>query len=256
MPQQRRDQPAKKRLLAIGVSKGFQHDSMSYAMGTLWKLGNETGLWETFIRTDTEWITKKENRQRNRRNLNDFDAVFFYTSGELDMDEEQKAALLSFVRDDGKGFIGGHGAAITFYEWPEYGEMIGGYFDQHPWRQKVRINVEDRTFPATRHFPPQFEINDEIFQFRAPYSRDKVRVLMSLDTTSVDLNHKLVRRTDKDFALVWAREYGKGRVFFSALGHFNEVYDRPDIQKMFVEGVKWAMGMVPGDATPRPRPAK
>src|SRR5574340_984453 len=124
--------PRKKRLLAIGASKGFQHDSISYALGTLWKLGNETGLWETFIRTDTQLITKQEIKKNNMKNLNYFDAVYFYTTGELDMDEQQKKDLLSFVHDDGKGFIGGHSAADTFYKWPEYGDMIGAYFDLHP----------------------------------------------------------------------------------------------------------------------------
>lgn len=247
--------PKKKRLLAVGASKGFQHDSISYALGTLWKLGHETGLWETYIRTDTELITKKQTKRNNMKNLDYFDAVFFYTTGELDMDEEQKAALISFVRDDGKGFIGGHSAADTFYKWPEYGKMVGAYFDLHPWHQKVRVNVEDRSFPATRHLPPQIEIVDEIYQFK-DYSRDDVRVLMSIDTSSVDLKHKMVKRTDNDFALVWVKNYGKGRVFFNALGHEDQVYDRPDIQKLFIEGVKWAMGMTPGDATPRPKPAR
>lgn len=249
------NQTRKKRLLAIGASEGFQHDSISYALGTLWKLGQETGLWETWIRTDTQLITKKDVKRNNQKNLNYFDAIYFYTTGELKLDEEQRAALLSFVRDDGKGFIGGHSAADTFYQWPEFGEMLGAYFDLHPWHQKVRINVEDRTFPATRHFPPRIELVDEMYQFKAPYSRGKVRVLMSIDTSSVDLNAKMVKRTDRDFALVWVKNYGKGRVFFNALGHRNEVYDRPDIQKLFIEGIKWTMGLVEGDATPRPRPA-
>lgn len=251
-PQAQQNKPRKKRLLAIGASKGFQHDSISYALGTLWKLGNETGLWETYIRTDTELVTKQPVKKFNRKDLNYFDAVYFYTTGELELDEQQKKDLLSFVRDDGKGFIGGHSAADTLYKWPEYGEMIGAYFDLHPWHQEVRINVEDRNFPITAHFPPKISVHDEIYQFK-DYSRDKVRVLMSIDTSSVDLKAKMVKRTDGDFAMAWVKNYGKGRVFFNALGHDNEVYDRPDIQKMFIEGVKWVMGMTSGDATPRPR---
>lgn len=244
--------PRKKRLLAIGASKGFQHDSISHALGTLWKLGIETGLWDTYIRTDTELITKQDIRKGNRKNLNYFDAVYFYTTGELDMDEQQKKDLLSFVRDDGKGFIAGHSAADTFYKWPEYGEMIGAYFDLHPWHTKVRVNVEDRTFPATRHLPPQFEIYDEIYQFK-DWSRDKCRVLASIDTSSVDLKAKMVKRTDKDFALMWVKKYGKGRVFFNALGHDLEAYDRPDMKQVWIEAVKWVMGMTEGDTTPLPK---
>ncbi len=141
-------QTKKKRLLAIGASKGFQHDSISQAMGTLWKLGQETGLWDTYIRTDTQLITKKK-LTGNAKNIDYFDAVFFYTTGELDLDDEQKAALLSFVRDDGKGFLGGHSAPDCLYKWPEYGEMLGGYFDQHPWNTfPAPILVEDRGIPA------------------------------------------------------------------------------------------------------------
>lgn len=250
--QTQKNGPRKKRLLAIGASKGFQHDSISYALGTLWKLGNESGLWETYIRTDTQLITKKK-LGGNAKNLDYFDAIYFYTTGELDLDEEQKAALISFVKDDGKGFIGGHSAGDTLYKWPEYGDMIGGYFDGHPWHQQVRVTVEDRNFPAMKHLPAFFDITDEIYTFR-DWSRDKVRVLASLDTNSVEMNAK-VKRTDKDFALIWVKKYGKGRVFFDALGHENQVYDRPDMQKVMLEGVKWVMGMTEGDTTPLPRRA-
>lgn len=231
----------RKRLLFIGESKGFQHDSVSYAAGVLWKLGRETGLWDTFIRTDSEWLTKKK-LANGARNLDDFDAVFFFTSGSLAMDESQKADLLSFVRDDGKGFLAAHSATDTFYDWPEYGEMIGAYFDDHPWTQEVGINVEDPGHPAVAHFGPRFTITDEIYQFRAPYSRDKVHVLMSVDTSTVDLSNPRVKRTDGDFAVTWVRDYGRGRVFYSSLGHAEQVWGRPDIQKMWVEAVRWAMG--------------
>ncbi len=242
--------PQKKRLLVIGASQGYEHDSAPYAMGTLWRLGQETGLWETYLRTDTACITKKK-REKNGKNLNDFDAVYFYTTGELAMDEEQKQALLSFVHDDGKGFIGGHTGTDTLFTWPAYGDMIGGYFDQHPWHQEARINIEDGKFPGMRQFGPQFVINDEIYQLKN-YSREKVRVLMSLDTTSVDLTKPGVHRTDKDFPVAWARMYGKGRVFSCTLGHEQAVYDRPDIQRMYVEAIKWAMGLTEADVTPRP----
>jgi hypothetical protein len=82
-----------------------------------------------------------------------------------------------------------------------------------------------------------------------------VRVLMSLDTRSVDLTKKNVHRTDGDFAVTGVRDYGKGRVFYSSLGHEEQVWDRADIQQMWLEAVKWAMGMTQGNATPRPKPA-
>src|ERR1700732_210321 len=87
------------------------------------------------VRTDTQLITKKKLAAGNAKNLDYFDAIYLYTTGELPLDDEQKASLLSFVHDDGKGIIGGHSAIDTLYKWPEYGEMMGAYFDNHPWGQ-------------------------------------------------------------------------------------------------------------------------
>jgi type 1 glutamine amidotransferase len=239
----------KKKLLAIGMSAGYQHESVSDALGTLYELGQETGLWDTFMHTDVRPITKKRLPD-NAKNLDYFDAVFFMTSGELPMDDQQKADLLSFVKEDGKGFLGAHNATDTFYKWPEYGEMIGGYFDGHPWNQfDATIKVEDPDFPAMKPFPPTFHLMDEIYQTK-DFSRSRVRVLMSLDTSNVDLKEQGVHTTDLPIA--WARNYGKGRVFYCGLGHRQEVWQRKDIRQMWTEAVKWAMGLTDGDATPRP----
>lgn len=246
----------KKRLLAIGESKGFQHDSVTAGVATMWKLGRDTGLWDTYIRTDCELITKKKPSRNNMKNLDYFDAVYFFTTGELAMDDSQKADLLSFVRDDGKGFIGGHTSIDTFYKWPEYGDMVGAYFDGHPWNTfEAPIIVEDREFPATRHFPPTFTIRDEIYQCSNLYDRSKVRVLMRLDENKLDLARKGVKRTDKDFAVAWAKSYGKGRVFWTTLGHLDEVYENADVQKMYAEAIKWAMGITDAGVQSHPKPA-
>src|SRR5947207_1788710 len=169
----------RKHLLVLGEEKGYRHEAVSHAMATIERLGNETGLWDTTIRTDTEVLTKKK-LEYNAKNLNDFDAVLFYTGGEPPMEASQKSDLLSFVHDDGKGFIGVHSATITFTEWPEYGEMIGGYFDEHPWGTfQAPILVEDPTFPGMQQWPRAFTLNDEIYQMKN-FSRDNTRVLMRL----------------------------------------------------------------------------
>jgi len=245
--------PGKKKLLAIGEEKGYRHESVSHALATIERLGRETGLWDTTIRTDTEALTKRK-LEYNAKNLNDFDAVLFYTGGDLEMDDQQKADFLSFVHDDGKGFIGVHSATITFTHWPEFGEMIGGYFDEHPWGTfDAPIIVEDPNFPGMQQFPHAFVITDEIYQVKN-FSREQSRVLMRLDATKLDLANPRVHRADHDFAVTWAKTYGKGRVYYSTLGHREENWDRPDIQKMYTEAIKWAMRLVDGDATPRPLP--
>jgi len=139
---------SREQLLAIGEQKGYRHEAVSHALATIERLGHESGLWDTSIRTDTEALTKKK-LEFNAKNLNDFDAVLFFTGGELEMDAQQKADLLSFIHDDGRGFVGVHSATITFISWPEYGDMIGGYFDEHPWGTfDAPIIVEDRGFPG------------------------------------------------------------------------------------------------------------
>ena len=244
-------QPHRKQLLAIGEQKGYRHEAVSHALSTIERLGHDSGLWDTTIRTDTEALTKKK-LEYNAKNLNDFDAVLFFTGGELEMDAQQKSDFLSFIRDDGKGFVGVHSATITFTSWPEYGEMIGGYFDEHPWGTfDAPVIVEDPSFPGMRQWPRSFILRDEVYQIK-DYSRDKVRVLMRLDPTKLDLKNKNVHRADGDFAVSWAKTYGKGRVFYSSLGHVTENWDNPAFQKMYIEAIKWALGIIDADATPRP----
>jgi len=245
--------PPDKHLLIIAEEKGYRHEAVSHAIATIERLGRESALWTTTIRTDTEALTKKK-LEYNAKNLNDFDAVLFYTGGDLEMTPEQKSAFLSFVHDDGKGFIGVHSATITFTSWPEYGEMIGGYFDEHPWGTfDAPILVEGANFPGMQQWPKSFVLKDEIYQVKN-YSRDNLRVLMRLDPGKLDLNNPKVHRKDRDFAVTWAKTYGKGRVYYSTLGHVEQNWDDPRLQKMYVEAIKWAMGLTNGDATPRPLP--
>ena len=252
--------PSKKKVLCIGQVKGFQHDSVTYGLASIWKWGQETGLYDTYIRTDCELVTKKE-LPNNAKNLDWFDAVVFYTTGELDMDDSQKADLLSFVRDDGKGFVGVHSAPDTFYKWPEYGEMIGGYFDGHPWNTfKAPIVIEDPNSPMTKHFKAgEIVVNDEIYQVR-DWSRDKVRVLMRLNEDKLDLTNETIKprikRADKDWAVTWIKSYGKGRVFYSTLGHTYEAWDNKNVAKMYLEGVKWALGLTEANTSSHSKPAK
>jgi type 1 glutamine amidotransferase len=132
--------------------------------------------------------------------------------------------------------------------------MIGGYFDGHPWGEfDAPLVVEDARFPGMRHLPGRFVLKDEIYQIK-DFSRDNVRVLLKLDAGKVDLSRKSIHRKDGDFPVIWARNYGKGRVLYNGLGHSPDVWNRPEIQKMWVEMVEWSLGILPGDATPRPAP--
>jgi type 1 glutamine amidotransferase len=170
--------------------------------------------------------------------LKEVDAIWFYTTGELLLSETQKEALLAFVRS-GKGFGGCHCATDTLYKWQAYGELIGAYFDGHPWHQKVTVLVEDKNHASTKHLGDSFVITDEIYQFRGPYDRNKLHVLMKLDLTGL----KPGKRSDNDNALAWTNTYGNGRVFYTALGHRDEVWRDPRFQQHVVGGLRYMFGL-------------
>jgi uncharacterized protein len=235
------------------VRNGYQHESITHALSTIERLGWESGLYDTIIRTDSQPITKQPitfktgtgiatGEQFLARNLNYFDAIFFFGVREIDLTPEQKADLMSFVRDDGKGFVVTHAGATAFFSWPEFGEMLGGRFDEHPWGiVDARVVVEDKTSPMTRHLPSSFVVNDEHYQLK-DFARDKLHVLARLDPGTLNLKAPLVHRKDADFPVAWTKTYGKGRVFYSTLGHHRELWDEPWMQKMYFEALKWAIG--------------
>jgi type 1 glutamine amidotransferase len=101
-----------------------------------------------------------------------------------------------------------------------------------------------------RHLPSRWLVRDELYQIK-DFSRDRIRVLAHLDASKLDLTKPLVHRTDGDFPVAWAKLYGKGRVFYSVLGHDAESWDNPMLQQMYFNAVRWALGLVDGDATPR-----
>lgn len=235
-------QAAPRRILYVTHSAGFRHDSIATSRQALESIAaRSSGTLEVVSTEDLSLLSAE--------NLRNFDVVFFFTSGELALTERQKQDFLAFVRD-GKAFGGAHSATDTLYGWAEYGDLIGGYFDGHPWAQEARIDIEDSAHPTMKDLSSPFRVTEEIYQFR-DFSRDRVRVLMTLDTSSVDLKAPGVNRTDGDFALAWCRNYGRGRVFYTALGHFDETWNDPRFQSMLLNALLWLAGDVPGDAAPR-----
>ncbi len=264
LPQGYRRPPSNRKQVLIWCDMqggGAYHESVSHAMAVIERLGRESGLYDAYIRTDSQFVTKQNSTVkadgrdwRVGKNLNSFDAIFFYGMREIPLTDQQKADLMSFIKEDGKGFVAAHTADTAFMDWPEFGEMLGARFDGHPWGViEAPIIVEDPNFPAMKGFPPVFPIRDEIYQAK-DFSRDKIRVLLRLDTSKVDMKHAGVHRTDGDFPQAWAKTYGKGRVFFCAFGHETELWDQPAIQTMWLEAIKWSLGLTNADITPRPMP--
>lgn len=243
----------KKLLLIADVQSGFHHDSISHAAAVIERLGRESGAYMTMIRTDSQLVTRKPivgvgarygGRPVNARTLDYYDAIFFLGSGEGTLSAEQKADLLSFVRDDGKGFIGGHAATIGFYDWPEYGELIGGFMDSEYPVSGMQVVTDDMTFPGAAAFGKSFFYPDQFPVLKAPYAPGKVHVIMRLDASKMDATQK-ARRPDGDFPIVWTKSYGKGRVFSSSFGHPDASWDDPKVQQLYLEGIKWAIAGSP-----------
>jgi uncharacterized protein len=263
-PSARRLPPMKHVLAWADVRNGYQHEAISHALATIERLGRESGLYDTWIRTDSQLVTKQPitfktgtgiatGEQFLAHNLNDFDAIFFFGVREIEITPEQKADLLSFVKDDGKGFVAAHSGATAFFSWPEFGAMLGGRFDEHPWGiTDATVVVDDPGFPAMKGFPLISVRNDEHYQLK-DFSRDRVRVLAHLDASKLDLRKPLVHRTDGDFPVAWAHEYGKGRVFYSTLGHSVQSWDDVALQQMYVNAITWSLRLTDGDATPTRR---
>jgi len=217
------------KVIMLTHSAGFRHDYLSAARETVRELGRTSGKFQVLDTEDCSVI--------NDETLSGSSALLFATTGELPINEEHKKAVITFVKNGG-GFVGVHNATDTFYKFPEYGEMLGGYFQAHPWTQEITALVEDQKHPATRHLPKTFKVKEEVYTFKN-WSREKTHVLIGLDKTSVDLSKGT--RPDNDYALCWCHSYGKGRVFYTAFGHFIELWKEEWLRKHLLNGILWAM---------------
>jgi type 1 glutamine amidotransferase len=244
----------KKHILVIGATSGFHHGSTSDGMASFWKMGKDSHVWDTELKTDFDWITTKAPGSE-AHSLPFFDAIVFVnTTGNMKLDADQRKALLAFVHDDGKGIVLAHAALDSNYDWPEWAEMTGGWFDAHPFNTvDAPVVVEDQTFPATRHFPKLLHIYDEMYSAKN-WSRDKVNVLIRIDDSKLDFNSRPRTRPDHDQAITWAKMYGKGRVFWSTFGHTKEAWENPDVVTMYTEAVKWVLGRTDGSTESHPKP--
>ena len=249
--------PARKRVLAWADTRNgqAQHESVGHALAIIERLGYESGMWDTFIRTDSNIISKTPKKTDGTPasggpSLANVDAIFFMGHREVQLDAGQKEELLQYVRD-GHGFVAAHVALTAFESWPEFAEMMGGGFDQHPISGPGTIINESPDFPATKHFPPSFAFNDEFYQPKL-LSREKTDVLLRLDLSNVPANPSL--HLNGDYPLAWAKTYGKGRVFFGSFAHSNETWDLRNVQQMYFEAMRWALGL--SDADPKPHPMR
>jgi hypothetical protein len=268
--------PAQKRkVLAFTKALGFKHGSIPVCAKMVEVLGSKTGAWETVTSDDMAMFEPETLRQ--------FDAVFMCsTTGDLfgrdPLDKAPKAEAERFARlrksvldfvSGGKGWGGSHAATDSCYGWPEYGEMIGGYFSGHPYG-KIFVKIDDTASPINAAFKGQgFEFADEMYVFgprgkkvdgkdSQPYSREKLHVLLSIDSANekVKINPAAGKRDDADYAISWIKSYGKGRVFYCSFGHNDRIFFDPRILQHFQDGIQFMLGDLKADTTPSAKPGK
>ena len=249
--------PAQARKLLVWGRLGA-HDPNAIAAETMKILGKKTGAFEAVISEDPAALLPDA--------LKPFDAILMNNVHQPDpflpadlktLPAEEQAklvkqneaihkAILEFV-SGGKGIAGIHAATAAFQKWPEYGEMMGGYYGGH-MAGDVAIKPEDAASPLVAAFGGKtFRITDEIYFAKEPYSRTKVRVLLGLDLKEME---DPAKRPDKDYAISWVRDYGKGRVFYCALGHASSTYWNPAVLRHWLAGIQFVIGDLKADTTP------
>ncbi|HKK19019.1 MAG TPA: ThuA domain-containing protein [Opitutales bacterium] len=258
---------AQRRILVVSATAGFRHKSIPTGKFALEKMGTGTGAYETVISDDPANFEPEA--------LETFDTVvllnttqdFFMPNGKKkkDYSEEdwkwlQKRQdrlidnLIDFV-EQGGGLVGIHAATDSCYNHEAYGKTIGGYFWGHPWNagNNVMIVVEDPEHAVNKPVfgeTKSFQIKEEIYQFRPePYSRERLRILLHLDPERSD-KVKGMKREDNDYPVAWVQKVGKGRVFYSSLGHNHHIYWDPVLLKHYLAGIQFACGDLEADTTP------
>ena len=247
-----------RKLLVFSRTNGFRHASIVTGKLAFAEMGKKTGAFEAVISDDLAMFEKEK--------IGQFDAICFLSTtqnafapfGEelKKMNEEEKAAakarelvlkenLMAYVKGGG-GFVGIHAATDSFYEWKEYGEMMNGYFDGHPWMAGTQVNLYvepgQEKHPLAEMFGGErLEFKEEIYQFKAPYDSSKVHMLLRLDPEK-SAEVKGANRPDNDYGVSWARNWEKGRVFYSSLGHNHEMYWHPKVLRHYLAGIQWAIG--------------
>ena len=255
-----------KKLLFLTHAGLYKHTSLGPAEQAVSELGKTGGFEVTALEGYKLDAKAHDFSFLTPDYLAQFDGVMMMTNGNLRFTEAQKKSLLDFV-SGGKAFIGAHCASLTFYDYAPFGEMLGGYFRRNlPQGTIAVLKVEDRKHPATRMLGSSWPLVDEFYLFgtapwdasrpdenidtlfknRIPmgFSRNRVHVLLSLDTEQMDLSKQPHLARGGDYPQAWTREYGKGRSFYTSLGHRDDIWSNdPVFRAHILGGIRWALGL-------------
>lgn len=256
-----------RRILFFTKSSGFEHPVISYKNGQ--PSYAEKVLQDLGTKHHWEFTLSKDGSVFTPEGLKRFDAVFFYTTGDLatpgtdqqpPMPSDGKKALLDFVAS-GKGFIGTHSASDTFHTANEskkgpdryanhgdgadpYVRLLGGEFIIHGKQQKSKMRCVDPKFPGVEAIGAGFDLNEEWYSLK-DFSGD-LHVILLQDTEGME--GPMYQRPA--YPATWARLHGKGRVFYTSMGHREDVWTNPTFQNVLTGGIRWALGEAEADVSP------
>jgi type 1 glutamine amidotransferase len=243
-----------RKLLVLDVcpAGGFYHTTIAHGNLMLELIAKYTGAYEPVFDNNLENLKYPHIKQ--------YDAVFFNSVvGPLFSDPEVLDGLIRYVREGG-GVAGLHGVTFSSQDIREFGELMGAQEGPHQYNgEPGTLKIDDPGSPLTKHFGGKgFSMIDEFYHFpmTGPYTREKLRVLLSVDADRTDLRKWEHLRTDRDFGMVWIKSEGNGRVFNSVLGHRPEFYMMPDLVKLMVGGIQFALGDLDADTTPSAKLAR
>ena len=230
------EEPPKK-LLVVTVTKGFRHSSIPTAEAVIGSLAERHDRFSVdFARTD-EALAEKMSPER----LSAYDGVIFAnTTGELPLPD--KEAFVAWIRS-GKGFVGMHSATDTFHQFRPYIDMIGGEFQTHGPQVEVHVFNDDPAHAACKHYGSHFRVFDEIYILKS-FHRERVHGLLTL-------GHHPNTLIPGDYPIAWSKQYGEGRVFYTSLGHREDIWTSKDYQDHILGGILWSVGLAEGSAEPR-----
>ena len=236
---------SRKALLAWADTRNgqAQHAFTSHALAIVERLGYDSGLWDTYIRTDSHIISNQARKTDGTPasggpSLSTVDGIFFLGHRDVPIDEQQKSELLAFVRS-GKGFVAAHTGLTAFESWREFGEMLGATYGGHLFTGPGRMINEQPAHPIVRHWGNVADYTDEFYRAKG-LSREKVDVLLRFQPAP---GSDPSLPADGDFPLVWTRTYGQGRVVYSSLSHSTEAWDIRNVQIMMFEAIRWSLGL-------------
>ncbi len=245
-----------RKLLVLDLNIGRRgHPSIPHARLAIETMARNTRAFEPVFTNDLAMLRPESLRQ--------FDAIYLNnTAGDLFADPAARDGLDSFLRSGG-GLAGHHAVTVTSTEWQAFGEMLGARGASHRMQdEKVLVHVEDPSSALTKMFGGSaFEATDEIFRFDPPYSRESVRVLLSIDRDRTDMNQGRCFgrcfRDDNDYPVAWIRRHGQGRVFYTTLGHNPHIFWNAKLLDFYLAGIQFVLGDLEADATPSAaRPAR